>query len=313
MINSADCINLIGVKVGNKYYINSDTQNGLYRYIKLCDFKINGDFPKRSFHSDWYVINDTPQNVQIKKSRSCINQRFELKDKTLADVTDKFPLVLTMESVGAKFYDDEWNDEYASIKSLYEYQCDIEEEKYIPIEFTYETILTLKSINSPETVVHTKNVQYSRLAQILFPSIALPNTECKLTAEESYRIIREHVKRNINPKYATVTSDYDFCFTVEKVIKLAERESYKVDVNAFRKRAKPKYETQYRYDKRIKCFEIAPKPYNSYPVVKPFSANNQNELEEKIQTYLDDLMKKINEPIKYCKCCKGTGVIIDED
>ena len=36
----------------------------------------------------------------------------------------------------------------------------------------------------------------------------------------AYRIIRSHIKSHIDGGYAGVTSDYDFCFTVKKKIRV---------------------------------------------------------------------------------------------
>ena len=308
-------INIIGVKVGGKYYVSlyDKSKNVAFyydTYTNLNSYRINDKIPEQSFHKSWSIIDDIPKKIEQKQATQNINYRYELIDKDL--VSDKIPLIIDYHDVDRISYDS-WIGKYANLQSLYELKNDIKEEEWIPIEFTYETIFETDDIKVPEEINFTKNVKFNELAKLLFPELVLPNSVCSLTTEESYRIIREYVKRNINPKYAAITSDYDFCFTVEKVIELAERESYKINVNGFKKRTKPKYETRYRYDKRIKCFEIAPKAYQSYPVIQPFSANNQKELEEKIQKYLDDLMKEINKPIKYCKCCNGTGVILDEN
>lgn len=115
------------------------------------------------------------------------------------------------------------------------------------------------------------------------------------------------MKANINGKYATITSDYDFCFTVKKVI-YHTPEKYTVNIS----KRKPKYETRYRRNREIVIFESAPKPYNNYTVQKSISGENHKDLEMKVDKYLKDLIEEINKPLIECECCKGMGVILDK-
>lgn len=301
-----DKVEIIGVKVGNKYYLSEVIQNSYHRRLVNC--KINGEKTTPSFNQNWFISAGIPEKVELYRSAENINHRYELIDRSLA--SDKIPLVIDQGLIDLND-DYNWVGTYANLQSLYQLCYDKSEERYEEVEFTYETILEVEDIKYPDKVVYTGNARFNELAKILYPPVVLPNTRCELTIDESYRIIREYVKLNINQKYARITSDYDFCFTVKKIIELATIQEYKVDVNAFTKRRKPKYETRYRTTNEIECFEMAPKPYQNYTVIKPFSANNQKELEENIQKYLNDLIKRINEPLKYCKCCKGTGVILD--
>ena len=155
--------------------------------------------------------------------------------------------------------------------------------------------------------------------KIFFPKVLLPTRPCKLSSYQSYQIIRNHIKDNINPKYAEITSDYDFCLSVAKKIRLAEKEPYEVDTNnslfSERKR-KPKYETRYRTDRTIVAYETAPlkdnSVYKGYTKTEGFEAANYRELEEKIKTFLADLMEVINEPLVDCSHCKGQGVVKDK-
>ena len=51
---------------------------------------------------------------------------------------------------------------------------------------------------------------------------------CRLTSQESFDIIRWYIKRNIDPKAAEMTSDYDFCLTVKKLIPLESPKEFKL-------------------------------------------------------------------------------------
>lgn len=161
-----------------------------------------------------------------------------------------------------------------------------------------------------------KDVRYGLMDVILFPDILLPLRPAAIDSKTSYGIIREHVKRHINHDHAKITADYDFRFEVEKVINLTETESYTVDVNSLsmRKR-KPKYETRYRKDRRIKILDLhnGDKSWEKYGTVEApiFKAENLTELQNQLDQYLEDLMKRINEPLRDCPECKGMGVCLD--
>jgi hypothetical protein len=155
--------------------------------------------------------------------------------------------------------------------------------------------------------------KYSLLDRITTHPVLLPTKQCYLTKEESYKIIRNHVKTNIDPRYARVTSDYDFCFAVEKVIELHKPYEYTVNVNAAYSRRKPKYEKRYNTTKSVKVYEVAPKVYNSYPIVEPFSGKDYDDLKKNIDEFLHNLMEMINEPVVECEHCKGRGVILNEN
>lgn len=307
-------LNIIGVKVGDKYYITRFDPDSHYgQYSSLAKMKINGELPKPSFDHNWSIVDEEPKKVEIEKPLSYTNYRYELIDKEMA--SDKIPLVIPKERVTKSLYDDEWIDEYSHLQSLYTLERDIEPATYEEVDFQYETILIsfdFGDLKYPEKVEYTKNVKFTQIAQILYPQVVLPNTPCSLTVKDSYDIIRNYIKLNIDPRYAVITSDYDFCFTVKKKIELATPTEYTIDVNKFSfRKKKPKYETRYRTHNEIEVFEMAPAPYQNYTVIKPFAAPNQAELEKTVEKYLKDLMKKINEPLKYCKECGGTGVILD--
>jgi len=137
---------------------------------------------------------------------------------------------------------------------------------------------------------------------------------CRMSATQSYEIIRQHVKRNINSRYAEITSDYDFCFTVQKRIELAVLEPFTRDVGTKRR---PKTVTDYRKHRSIVVYNVAPpdrqtgKPYNGYPLVEPFVGTSHEDLKARIAAFLEDLMEQINRPLCECKACGGKGVVVE--
>jgi hypothetical protein len=130
---------------------------------------------------------------------------------------------------------------------------------------------------------------------------------CSISGKELYKIARNYINLYINGQYAKVTSNYDFCLTVEKVIHLADREAYTIGAGTKRK---PTTITKYRDTRSIVIFKSSPEGYRGYPIQKGIEAKNQKELDEKVVEYLENLIKEINEPLEDCTCCKGKGVII---
>jgi hypothetical protein len=47
--------------------------------------------------------------------------------------------------------------------------------------------------------------------------------------------------------------------------------------------------------------------YNNYTAIQPIYADNELELKNKIDEFLDSLITVINKPLSLCPYCKGTG------
>lgn len=74
---------------------------------------------------------------------------------------------------------------------------------------------------------------------------------------------------------------------------------------------KPTTITKYRDTRAVKILETSPEGYSNYPRQKGISGKNQEDLDNKVTEYLENLMKDINSPLIDCDCCKGKGVILD--
>jgi hypothetical protein len=58
---------------------------------------------------------------------------------------------------------------------------------------------------------------------------------------------------------------------------------------------------------------MAPAPYTKYPVIKNgFSGENEEDLEDNISKYLNNLMAHINKPFVDCPTCEGAGVVLEK-
>ncbi|WP_157043497.1 hypothetical protein [Nitrobacter hamburgensis] len=250
---------------------------------------------------------------------------YSLKPEFVA--TDAMP-----SSVGVDFFaysDDKQNN--AHLRGLYEPTYEPVPEKAEPIEIELEIIATVdgelvqKAMNFPvygtyshegkRWSVTEQSIQVSLLDRITAPSLLHQEVPCQLSSEDSFKIIRTHVKDNIDPKVAAITSDYDFCLTVQKKIKLAEPEPYTRDANFsfFGRRRKPRMVTDYRTERKLVVYETAPlrggEVYKGYTKTEPFTGHNVQELKQNIEAYLKELMAEINKPLVDCPNCKGHGVM----
>ena len=295
-------LQLIAIKTKDSVLISDNIDGDSYHRSRLERYLYDGNKPNNTYKKDWFKLDKLPEKIETKVEPKQINRRYELKEGF--SVTDMTPKVIE-----ESYIDDE--SEYYEVKGLYDLKYDTTETTYEEIDFEINIIEELDE--GFEITEQKFDYKYNLLDRIQTHPVLLQNMPCELSKKETYSIIRNHVKNNINPKVAHITSDYDFCFTVEKKIDLAEVEEYTVDVNMMNKRRKPKYEKRFKRMRSVKIFEAAPKPYNSYPVVKPFTGENTEDLNEKVEEYLSDLMDMINEPLADCPNCKGKGVILDEN
>lgn len=299
MYNTSDSkLKLVAIKTKSKVYISDNIKNESYFYTKLKSLLFDGNEVTETYDNNWFELKSIPSKIEKQRPKAQINRRYELKAG--------FPeSELTPKIVPYEDFDDCYDD----VRGLYTYKYDETEEGLEEIEFE------INIIEEVDDNFEMKRLDYQPIYNFLDRLVThpklLPLKPCKLSKQESYNIIRNHVKNNIDSRYAHITSDYDFCFTVKKKIELYQPRQYQVDINAMHKRRKPKYETRYQRSRDVEIFEVAPKPYNNYTVVTEFEGENYEDLVKNIEAYLDDLMKVINEPLVECECCKGTGVILD--
>lgn len=293
----------------DKVYI-SDSQVNQWSHIDLKTFIFDCGEAKETNKKGWYELPRLPKKIEktIKPSSKLVG--FKLKDGF--PPSEKLP-----ERVDPEFFDDIDGDDdeihykNEEIMGLYERIYEEQPAYNEQIEFEISTIAHKDS--NWQFVTAPPNVQHYLLDEITKHPAVLQDERCFLSTEESYKRIREFVKTNINPRVAYVSSDYDFHFEVSKKIQLHEKEQYKRCTNIFAKR--PKYVKDYRLDRKISVYDIIPKEeerksYSEHSHVAPkFEGANYKDLEANIATYLNELIEKINEPLKDCPHCKGRGVI----
>lgn len=290
----------------DKVYI-SDSQINQWNFVDPKTFVFDCGEAKETNKKGWYELPRLPKTVQKKISPPRVVFSYILKSGFAP--TDKLP-----HEVPADFFEyDDDKEEYANseIMGLYEPVYQQKEAYFEDIEFQIEKIAIKES--NWKFVDAPPNVQHYLIDEITKHPAVLQDERCFLSTEESYKRIREFIKANINPRVAYVSSDYDFHFEVSKIIELHEKEKYQRNAKPFAKR--PKYIDDYRVNRKFSVYDIIPKEdsrasYSKHSHVAPkFEGENYEDLETNIKNYLNELIEKINEPLKDCPHCKGRGVI----
>ena len=289
---------------------------------------------KPTFDKMWWFVDSYPETVKELNHQRPINKRYELKDKDLC--SDKIPMVLNYDDV---IYEDDdgdtyWKDTYKTYVSLYEYKEDKQEDKLEDVEFLIETIveLNIDKIEDPPamnyniqrtqwqsdgtTILKNDSVKHQLIDRIICPSILLHNKPCSLSSKQVYNIVRQYIKENINPKVAHITSDYNFCFTVKKIIGLEKPIERRREVLNSRGRSykNPKYKYDYVKARELDIFEMTSKEdhYQGYTPIDGITADSEYDLKEKVDKLCEDTLALINEPLVECPHCHGYGVVLDD-
>lgn len=329
-------LNLIAIQTNKGYYITDNIKNESYFNTKIPNYYFNGELAERTFHKDWFLIKQKPSVIEKEVTQPNINYRYELIDKTLE--SPRIPLVLLRDEIAtydADDYDWVWKEEYRPYYSLYELKYDKQPNIKVQIEFEFNVIMQLnideikepiklvypvqrtKWISDGLTNITNKDVQHQLIDKILFPSLIIHETPCSLTSQQVYNIVRQYIKQNINYDVAEITSDYNFCFTVKKKITLANpytkvTEIKKSDGKSYKN---PKYDKKYISTRSVEVFQMtySPENYKGYTPISGITANNEEELKEKIDKLCEELIQMINEPLVDCPHCQGMGVILKDN
>ncbi len=316
---------IFGIKTDNGYYITTNLKTDSYRSGPgLPGYFINGEKPQETFHKNWLEIKSKPEEVKKTVRQPNINHRFELVSDSFA--SSDIPRVMPKHEIMEENEDGYcgWKEEFKHLQSLYEEKSDKQPDILEPVEFTYTTILEVPEIkiaedfnySFPGGIVSQDDITHQIIDKIIFPDIVLPNKPSKLTSNQSYAIVRNHIKQNINLDVSKITSDYDFCFTVKKQIILNNPRHIKNEILNARGRSyrKRRYREYYVKAREVEVFEMtySPKSYSGYTPIRGFTGKNHQDLQENIDKYLKEIMENINTPLKDCHHCDGMGVVITE-
>ncbi len=286
-----DCENYIYISRDDRY--NSE----------MGSFLFDGQAAETTNKAKWYKLNKIPTEILEKKPDEKVNKRYEIKEGY--SPTELMPGIITMDMYNS--------DEYDDVIGLYVLKYDTKEGGYEPIEFEISTIYKRRDF---EFVPNKYCAESDLMTQIEYPEIAYQDMPCKLSSEQMFSVIRNHVKQNIDLQYAKITSDYDFHFEVSRNIGLANPYTKMVDINNSwaNKRRKPKWVTRTISTKQVTILNLkrssSDKNYGEDCDLAPeIIGENYTDLAEKVDKYLKELMASINKNYYECPNCKGWGVV----
>lgn len=307
MKETKDKLKIVCIETKNNgVFIQKASTPNVYYYDDLKTYLINGAVPESTAVEKWYKVSDIPERIEkVSPSRKVI-KGYKLKLGYIP--SEKLP-----SEVAPDYFNCDEDDDKDQFRIFYDEIAEEIPQENINFEFELHVIAerdTWEPIRTDFKLTH------GLIDQLTIDPILLPERPCKLDSQQSYKLIRAHIKTNINPKYARVTSDYDFCFAVSKVIPLSERVPYSKNIAKWNAK-KPKYVTDYRLNRDVQVFECGPKDqygkvYQGYTGCIEFSGSSYEDLQVNIDSYLKELIDKINEPIYDCPHCKGTGVILEK-
>lgn len=291
-----------------------------YNYHRTAIEKLlfNGKEATATFYGNWYYIEEYPTLIQRKCEGDVINQRYELHDESLE--SDKMPKIIP--------YEERENYSDSVLDNLYLYKYDREEPYLEEVPYEIQVVCEIENYNFPpkfsynairkqdwsscEYTIKNTDIKHQMLDKMIFPEVLLHERPCKLSSKQMYDITRQYILEHIDNSVAKITSNYDFCFTVKKLIPLIEPETITYqNIFARTKRERNKIHTSVKKfeEKEIFAMTDEQQRYKGYPIIPEMCANNETELKEKIDTWLEGLIEIINKPLCQCPECKGTGYI----
>lgn len=316
-----------------------DSEEGLVVAFKQ-NFKpvpiIGGVAAQPLFCVGWYLVPGVHEfeKLELDGGTRRINERWVLKNPALACA----PMIIPAEDLRTAGGFDE--GPYLGMRDLYDFQYESEPVGYVESAFTAtdKGALTFANIGDPtsfryslgkkedrswakeeaEVILTWENIysdyEWSRLIHIseiqraFTPAIAWHLGPCAISSETMYKIIRQHVKTNIDPKCAAVTSDYDFCFSVSRHIAVKPYETKHSHKRTPRSRPVMVTKSVTYVDKPIFEMTHAGRNYQGYTAIGNFRGTSLKNLAEEIDGYLQALMEAINDPVVTCPVCDGCGI-----
>ena len=331
---------LIYYKTSEGIYIAKDTFN--YNKVRspidtVLRYNGGGNL-EDTHHQSWKFLKGQSEisKIEKKSAPTKVNIRWELKN--LDDVKLGLPEVLSPKEALEEWDDDDdvydyiiTNPKYSRFNNLYKRKWDTKEGEWEDItdqfEFACKGEFSVNNISDNYSDMEVSLIEksgwtdkelvtdiasiatYSELEEMLVPDLMIHNRPCKIDTDTTYKIVRNHIKNNIDSSCARITSDYDFCFTVKRVIKIKPY-VHKTEIKKSNGRsyAKPRFNQKTVESKMETIFEMCPsKKYQSYTPIKGFCGDNLADLADNVKTYLEELMLYINAPLQECEHCKGTG------
>ncbi len=268
--------------------------------------------------ADWRTLPRVPGTIHYLKQPAPKGYYLSL---VVPNLVPNAPSIIRGEPWG--HFDDEndflWNEPHRGMSRLYERKVELSEEvaEYIPFEVIClgkleENIATGNLSFAINENRHISDVEHQIIDKLYFQPPQLSMQPCHLTSQQMLAIIKHHIKENIQPKYARITYDYEAHFVVAKFIQLASPYSKVFDRPGRTSRCKRIKETKMVSQKEFEILNLKPNSNNPDEKAPEMVANSHQELKEKVDNYLKDLMEMINSPLEECPHCQGRGVIVQE-
>lgn len=315
-------LTILCVKTDKGCFISDCKATGGYDYdyhrTSLTKFLFDGKQPAESYCKNWYYIDKYPTLIQRECIGATVNKRYELLDPSLE--SEKLPKVIP--------YNEEENYDEAVINALYEFKYDQKPNYLEEVECDIQVLCEITDFNFPPKFEYTgidrfnfsdrvytiKNadIKHQMLDKMIFPTVLLHERPCKLSSKQMFNITRQYILEHIDNSVAKVTSNYNFCFEVKKLIPLIEPETITYQ-NVFgrTKRERAKIHTKIKKYEEKTIFEMThtQENYRGYTAIPELCADNEAELKEKVDTWLESLIEIINKPLCQCSHCHGTGYV----
>lgn len=316
----SEILKLNVVKTNCAWYITDCLKNDGYSWnyhqTQIPNYYFDGEKASDSFLKNWYKIKPNPICVQTRCQVPHTNYRYELIDTSLQ--SEKLPLVILRkdkdkfsESVIDALYKSAYDKHDPILTDVVIEFCTLMEVEdfYEPSTIAYKA-LGKRDFTEAEYKITNANISHQNFDKMIFPEIMLHTRPCSISSKMLFDIVRKHIKDNINNKVAKISSDYDFCFEVKKVVPLIEPRKFSY-TNPFARTKRERNKVQFGVStfKEISIFEMthAQSKYDKYTVIPEMFANSESELKEKLDDFLEDLTSFINEPLCQCEHCNGTG------
>ena len=291
-----------------------------YHHPKIDKMLFDGKQPTGTYYPNWFYIEQYPATIQREVTGAYVNQRYELIDKTLE--SEKMPAVIAYEAA------EQHNG--AMIDSLYKYAYDLEPNYLEDVDCDIQVVCEIDNYNFPpkfeysavakigwderQYMIKNADVQHQLIDKMIFPAVLLHERPCKFTSKQMYDLTRQYILEHIDNSVAKITSNYNFCFEVKKLIPLIEPETITYqNIFARTKKERTKIHTTIKKYEEKTIFEMTheQEKYKGYSVIPEMYANSEAELKEKVDTWLEGLMEIINKPLCQCPHCQGSGYIDD--
>lgn len=316
-------ISIIKTDAGKCFITDCSAKDGYhynYHQSRIADLYFDGEKASKTFHRNWLELKGYPEKIERMISGEKTNLRYELKDPDLESV--KYPLTLAYddrdsidEEIRSSLYSfcfDVVPDYFVEVDADLVLMCEVENFREAP-DFNYPAVRRVQFSEEPYRITNI-NIAHSLVDCLIIPEPLRASSPCEISSKEMYDLVRQHIKDNIKTSLARITSDYDFCFTVKKIIPLLEPHTYSYqDIFARTKKQRAKLHFKTATSKEIEIFQMTHEKsnYKGYTAIKGFKASNEWELKEMIDNFLSTLMDTIHAPIEQCSCCGGTGYMQD--